>query len=62
MIYLEEGDKFKCPHCGQGWDVESWNTEYNKPLQGKSEVFCSKCDKKFMIEVWIEVFIVSSPE
>ncbi len=59
MITLEGGDEFQCPHCGHGYDVREWGTEYNDPQPGSHEVFCSKCDKKFTIDVDVVVRILA---
>ncbi len=55
--YLQESNfspDFKCPECGQGFDVDEWTTEYGDPIDGVYDVNCN-CGKKFLVSVSVGV-------
>lgn len=56
MITLEgDSSGFECPHCKEKWWVSDWDTEYNYPIRGYSNVRCPACEKDFIINCWIEI-------
>lgn len=63
MINVSETDgeysrpDFVCPHCGQKYIVEGWDTEYGDPLPGEQYFKCrnTPCGKSFKIMVDVSV-------